>query len=186
MQPLSLQNNNLESTIQAMSHLILWSPLHYCRSFEMLVFKFQATVVAPNSNFCFYHFVLLQKVLRSIFDSNSPVWMKFTNVFLFSWELWALQFSCSVVSDSLWPHEPQHIRPPCPPPSPRVHQNPCPLCQLCHPTISFSVIPFSSYPQSFPASGSFPMSQISASDGQSIGVSASTSVPPMNTQNWSP
>ena len=107
-------------------------------------------------------------------------------VFLFSWEFWALQFSHSVMSDSLWPHEPQHTRPPCPPPTPRVHPNPYPLCQLCHPTISSSVIPFSSYPQSFPVSGSFQMSQLSASGGQSIGVSASTSVPPMNTQNWSP
>ena len=96
------------------------------------------------------------------------------------------QFSCSVVSDSLQPHEPQHTRPPCPSPTPGVHPNSCPLCQWCHPTISSFVVPFSSYPQSFPASGSFPMSQLSASGGQSIGVSALTSVPPMNTQDWSP
>ena len=77
------------------------------------------------------------------------------------------QFSHSLVSDSLWPHEPQHARPPCPSPTPGVHPNPCPLCQWCHPTISSSVVPFSSCPQSFPASGSFQMSQLSTSCGQS-------------------
>ena len=98
----------------------------------------------------------------------------------------SVQFSCSVVSNSLRSHEPQHARPPCPSPTPGVHPNPCPLCWWCHPTISSSVIPFSSSPQSFPASGSFQMSQLSASGGQSIGVSASTSVPPINTQGWCP
>ena len=83
-------------------------------------------------------------------------------------------------------HEPQHARAPCPSPNPGVHPNPCPLCQWCCPTISSSVVPFSSCPQSFPASGSFQMSQLFASGGQSIGVSASTSVLPMNTQDWSP
>ena len=97
----------------------------------------------------------------------------------------SVQFSCSVVSDSLRPHESQHARPPCPPPSPRVHSNSRPSSQWCHPTISSSVVPFSSCPQSFPATGSFQMSQLFASGGQSIGVSASTSVPPMNTQDWS-
>ena len=96
------------------------------------------------------------------------------------------QFSHSVVSDSLQPHEPQHTRPPCPSPTPRAHPNPCPLCRWCHPTLSSSVIPFCSCPQSFPASGSFQMSHLSASGGQSIGVSTSTSVLPMNTQDWSP
>ena len=98
----------------------------------------------------------------------------------------AVKFSRSVMSDSLRPHELQHARPPCPSPTPRVHPNPCPLCQWYHPTISSSVIPFSSCPQSFPESGSFQMSQLSTSGGQSIGVSASTSVLPMNTQDWSP
>ena len=98
----------------------------------------------------------------------------------------SVQFSCSVMSDSLWPHGPQHARPPCPSPTPRVHPNPCPLSRWCHPTISSSVIPFSSWPQSFPASGSFQMNQLLASGGQSIGVSASKSVLPMNTQDWSP
>ena len=90
----------------------------------------------------------------------------------------SVQFSCSLVSDSLRPHEPQHARPPCLSPIPGVHPNPFPLSQWCHPTISSSLIPFSSCPQSFPASESFQMSQIFASGGQSIGVSASKSVLP--------
>ena len=90
------------------------------------------------------------------------------------------------MSSSLRPHEPQHARPPCPSTTPGVHPNPCPLCWWCHPTISSSVVPFSSCPQSFPASGSLQMSQLSTSGGQSIGVSASTSVPPVNTQDWFP
>ena len=98
----------------------------------------------------------------------------------------SVQFSRSVVSDSLWPHEPQHARPPCTSPTSTVHPNPCPLSWWCHPTISSSVIPFSSHLQSFSASRNFTMSQLFASDGQSIGVSASTLVPPMNTQDWSP
>ena len=98
----------------------------------------------------------------------------------------SVQFSLSVVSDSLRPHEPQHARPPCPSPTPGVHPNPCPLSWWCHPTISSSVVPFSSCPQSFPASGSFQMSQLFTSGGQSIGISASTSVLSMNTQDWSP
>ena len=88
----------------------------------------------------------------------------------------SVQFSLSVVSNSLRPHEPQHVRPPCPSPTPGVYSNPCPLNWWCHPTISSSAVPFSSCPQSFPASGSFPMSQFFASGGQSIGVSASASV----------
>ena len=98
----------------------------------------------------------------------------------------SVQFSRSVVSDSSRPHESQHARPPCPSPTPRVHSNSCPSSQWCHPAISSSVIPFSSCPQSLPASESFPMSQLFASGGQSIGASASASVFPMNTQDWSP
>ena len=90
------------------------------------------------------------------------------------------------MSDSLWPHEPQNARPPCPTPTLRVHPSSCPLSCWCLPTISSSVVPFSSCPQSFPALGAFPMSQLFASGGQSIGVTASTSVLPMNTQDWSP
>ena len=96
------------------------------------------------------------------------------------------QFRCSVMADSLQPHEPQHASPPCPSPAPGVYPNSCPLSRWCHPAISSSVIPFSSCPQSFPASGSFQMSQLFASGGQSVGVSASTSVLPVNTQDWSP
>ena len=98
----------------------------------------------------------------------------------------SVQFSRSVVSNSLQPHEPQHTRPPCSSPTTGVYPNSCPLSPWCHPTISSSVIPFSSCPQSFPASGSFPMSPLFESGGQSIRVSASTSVLPMNTQDWSP
>ena len=91
----------------------------------------------------------------------------------------SVQFICSVVSDSLQPHEPQHARLPCPSSTPGVYPNSCPLSRWCHPAISSSVVPFSSCPQSFPASGSFQMSQLFASGGQSTGVSASTSVLPM-------
>ena len=97
----------------------------------------------------------------------------------------SVHFSHSVMSYSLWPHEPQHVKPPCPSPTPGVHPNPCPLCQWCHPTISSSVVPFSSCPQSFPASGSFPVSQLFTSGGISIRISASASVLPMNIQDWS-
>ena len=95
----------------------------------------------------------------------------------------SFQFSCSVVSDSLWPHESQHARPPCPSPTPRVHPNSCASSRWCHPAISYSVIPFSSCPQSLPAAGSFPMSQLFAWGGQSTGVSALASVLPMNTHH---
>ena len=98
----------------------------------------------------------------------------------------SVQFSCSVVSESLWPHGLQHNRPPCPSPTPGVCSNSVPLSRWCHPTISCSVIPFSSCPQSFSASGSFQMNQFFASGGQSIGVSASKSVLPMNIQGWFP
>ena len=97
----------------------------------------------------------------------------------------SVQFSRSVMSDSLRSRETPHARPPCPSPTPRVYSNSCPLSWWCHATISFSVIPFSC-PQSFTASGSFQLSQLFSSGGQSIGVSASTSVLPMNTQDWSP
>ena len=129
--------------------------------------------------------------------------------------IWSVQFSHSVMSNSLWPHGLQHPRLPCPSPTPRAYSNSCPLSQWCHPTISSSVIPFSSCLQPFPASGcfsvnqffasggqsigdlasvssspfnehSFQMSQLFTSGGESIGVSASTSVLPVNTQDWSP
>ena len=96
------------------------------------------------------------------------------------------KFSCSVVSDSLWPHEPQHARPPCPSPTPGAYPNSSPLSWWCHPNTSSSVVPFSSCLQSLPASGSFQMSQFFKTGGQSTGASASASVLPMNTQDWSP
>ena len=108
-------------------------------------------------------------------------------IIMFIYELFSSeQLSHSVVSDSLKPHESQHARPHFPSPTPGVYSNSCPLNRWCHPAISSSVISFSSCPQSLPASGSFSMSQIFPSGGQSIGVSASTSVLPMNTQNWFP
>ena len=96
------------------------------------------------------------------------------------------QFSCSVISDPLWPHEPQHARPPCLSSTPAVYPNSCPLSRWCHPTISSSVVPFSSHSQSLPASGYFAMSQLFTWGGQSIGVSTSISVLPMNIQDWFP
>ena len=110
---------------------------------------------------------------------NSPNWF---HVCMLS----SVQFSRSVVSDSLWPYGLQHARPPSPSPTPGAYSNSCPLHQWCHPTISSSVVPFSFRPQSFPASGSFPLSWFFASGGQSIGVSASTSVLPMTIQDWLP
>ena len=97
-----------------------------------------------------------------------------------------IQFSCLIMSSSLRPHGLQHARLPCPSPTPRVYWNTCPSSRWCHPTISSSVVPFSSLLQSFPASGSFQMSQFFTSGGQSIGVSASASVLPMNIQDWFP
>ena len=98
----------------------------------------------------------------------------------------SVQFSCSVVSNSLRPNGLQHARPPCPSPTPRVYPNSSPLSQWRHPTISSSVVPFSSCPQSFPASGSFPVCQLFPSGGQRVGASASTPVLPMNIQGWFP
>ena len=103
-----------------------------------------------------------------------------------NWTFSSVQFSTSIVFDSLWPHELQHARLTSPSPTPEAYSNSCPSSQWCHPTISSSVVPFSSHCQSFPASGSFPMSQFFASGGQSIGVSASASVLPMNIQGWFP
>ena len=101
--------------------------------------------------------------------------------------LGSVQFSCSVMSDCLQPHGLQHTMPPCPSPTPGVYSNSCPLSRWCHPAISSSVVPFSSWSlQSFPKSGSIQISQFFLSGGKSIGVSALASVLPMNTQYWSP
>ena len=120
---------------------------------------------------------VFNKYLLGWFSQNPPPtnpWCFFLVIFQstdsYSALCLSVQFHCSVVSDSLRPHEPQHARPPCPSPTPGVHPNPCPLSRWCHPIISSSVIPFSSCPQFFPASGSFQMSQFFTSGGQSIGV----------------
>ena len=122
-----------------------------------------------------------------LFNKNLPTNLVILKGILWEW-VWfsSVQFSRSVVSNSLQPHEPQHARPPCPSPTARVYPNSCPLSWWCHPTISSSVRSFSSCPQSLPASGSFQVSQLFASGGQSIEVSASASVLPMNTQDWFP
>ena len=143
-----------------------------------------------------YFISSLYIVKREIPASNSSSTFKFLRnfrnhfpCFLYYLQLKSassVQFSHSVVSDSLWPHEPQHARPPCPSPTPGVHSNSCASSQVCHPAISSSVIPLSSCLQYFPTLGSFPMSQLFTSGGQSTGVSASTSVLPKNTQDWSP
>ena len=99
--------------------------------------------------------------------------------------LYSVQFSHSVVSNSLWPHESQHVRPPCPSPTPGVYSNSFPSSRWCQPAISSSAVPFSSCPQSLPTSGSFPMNQLFSWGGQSTEVSASASVLPMNTEDWS-
>ena len=112
-------------------------------------------------------------------------WSKNVLTWTLCFKFSSVQFSHSIMSDSLRPHGLQHARPPCLSPAPGVHPNSCPLSRWCHPTIILCP-PLLSCLQSFPASGSFPMSQFYASGGQSIGVSASTSVFPMNTQAWSP
>ena len=144
-----------------------------------------------NALFCTYN-VLLWTVKKKITLQESYTSVKckiqcslFEKPFV-SIDFSSVQFSHSVVSDPLWPHGLQHTRPPCPSPAPGVYSNSCPLSRWCHPNISSSVIPFSSCLQSFPASGSFLMSQLFASGGQSIGVSASASVLPMKIQDWFP
>ena len=121
-----------------------------------------------------------------VFWGHLKKWYIFCQLFYFNKLYYSVQFSHSVVSESLRPHESQHARPPCPSPTPGVHSDSRPSSRWCHPAISSSVVPFSSCPQSLPASESFSMSQLFAGGGQSIGTSASTSVLPMNTQDWSP
>ena len=118
--------------------------------------------------------------------SPSPVGLDLPPLMELSPQFSSVQFSCSVLSDSWGPHEPQQARSPCASPTPGVYSNSCPMSRWWHPTISSSFITFSSCPQSFPASGSFPMSQLFTSGGLSIGLSASTSVLPMDTQDWYP
>ena len=111
---------------------------------------------------------------------------KTDGVILLNQMVWGIQFSCSVVSDSFQLHGLKHTRLPYPSPTPGACSDSCPSGWWCHPAISSPVVPFSSCPQSFPASGSFQRSQLFASGGQSIGISASKSVLPMDTQDWSP
>ena len=140
------------------------------------------------------HGILQERILEwiAISFSRGSSWTRDRSrvSFVFCFGRWILyhsvQFSCSVVSDSLRPHGPQHARHPCPSLTPGACSNSCPSSRWCHPTISSSVVPFSSCLQSFPASGFFQMSQFFTSGGHSFGVSASTSVLPMNIQDWSP
>ena len=141
----------------------------------------------------FFHCIPLHNLSKSLLFLSSILLIRFNlfyKKFLTCCSLWiyfcSVQFSHSVMSDTMQPHKSQYARPPCPSPTPGVHSDSCPLSRWCHPAISSSVVPFSSFPQSLPASGSFPMSQLFASGGKNIGVSASASVPPMNTQDWSP
>ena len=140
---------------------------------------------------------LIYNLRHVIFWFHSEFY-EFHRCYIFQWSLQltlklylahqfsSVQFSHSVMSNSLWPHESQYTRPPCLSPTPRVHSNSCPSSQWCHPAISSSVIPFSSCPQSLPASGSFPMSQLFAWGGQSTGASALALFLPKKSQDWSP
>ena len=138
-------------------------------------FSFSSLPLPQNDRWCTNHHVYIPGREKKIRKSKN-----LHSTFLL------LQFSRSVVSDSLWPHEPPHARSPSPSPTPGVYSNSCPLSWWYHQTISSSVIPFSSRLQSFPESGSFPISQFFASVGQSIRASASASVLPMNNQDWFP
>ena len=128
---------------------------------------------------------MLERVWRKGYPST-PLIGVYTGAVILKNIISSVQFSRSVMSDSLWPYELEHSRLPCPSLTPGACSNSYPLSQWCHPTISSSVIPFSSCCRSCPASGSFPMSQLFASCGQSIGASALASVLPMNIQNWFP
>ena len=149
------------------------------------VFQSSCTILQPHQQRELFHILVAVWCGQLFFKFNhsdihivvSQWGFKFSSV---------SQFSCSVVSDSLWPHEPQHARPLCPSPMTRVYSNSYPLNRWCHPAISPSVVPFSSYLQSLPASGSFPKSQLFTWGGQSTVVSTSASVLPMNIQDWSP
>ena len=129
-----------------------------------------------------YFFVLVSTIVFSYVFTLGLFCLYFHEFLVLS----PVQFSCSVVSNSLRPHESQHARPPCSSPTPRVHSDSCPFSQWCHPAISSSVVPFSSCPQSLPASESFPMSQLFAWGGQSTRVSDLASVLPKKSQAWSP
>ena len=124
--------------------------------------------------------LILMELIFYIIEVGS-IQVKYTKISMYG----SVQFSCSVVSESLRPHELQHTRPPCLSPTPGVHSDSCPLSQWCHPAISSSVVPFSSRPQPLPASESFPMSQLFTWGGQSTGVLALASFLPKKSQGWS-
>jgi len=167
--------------------IIIWYYLVVCVCFSDDLCHFTKEWVATRGEpglFSYFSSTLLMLYLFT----DTTAW---NIISIISWDLLnslfsSVHFSRSVVSDSLRPHELQDARPPCPSPTPWVYPNLCPLSRWCHLTISSSVIPFSSCPQSFPTSGYFQMSQLFASGGQNTGVSASTSVLPMNTQDWFP
>ena len=174
-----------------------WATEHTSDSENLPVLSFKIVLGIPD---CHVNFRIslpsLSLSLATWWDfikSINHLWIKLTNIEMIYVplcrslvSLCSVLFSQSVLSDCLRPHGLQHVRLPCPSPTPRVYSNLCPLSQRCHPTISSSVVPSSSCLQSFPASGSFQMSQFFASGGQSIRVSASTSVLPMNIQDWFP
>ena len=158
-----------------------------------------STSSPPHPSVSPYETLVIAAIVKICYNwkanSNFLSWREWTYQRLITMDLSKLsylpyftivQFSCSVVSDSLRPRESQHARPPSPSQTPGVYSNSCPSSRWCHPAILSSVVPFSSCPQSLPASGSFPMSQLFAWGGQSTGVSASASAPPINTQDWSP
>ena len=184
-----------------MTFSIGWYDLFYCLWTMIIIWYYLVVCVCFSDDLC--HFTkewiptrggpglfsyFLSTLLMLYLFIDTTAW---NIIDIISWDLLNSLFSSvhvsrSVVSDSLWPHELQHARSPCPSPTPWVYPNSCLLSQWCHLTISSSVVHFSSCPQSFPTSGSFQMSQLFASGGQNIGISASTSVLPMNTQNWFP
>ena len=157
------------------------------RSTEMLFHKIVYSFHSVPPVWCRYWPLVLSLALQV--KNGSTMIVKVENLslsYFSSFILYSMQVSHFFVLYSLHPHALQHARPPCPSPTPGVHSNPCPLSRWCHATISSAVFPSSSLLQSFPESGSFQMSQLFVSDGQSIGILASTSVLPMNTQDWSP
>ena len=194
--------------VQSLSHVPLFvtpwteacqAPLSTTISWSLFIFTSIESTMLSNHLILCCPLLLLTSICPSIrvFSSELAVHIRWPKYWSFSFSLLyglsplymtisLVQFSHSVMSDYLQPHGLQHARLPCPSPTPGAYSNSCPLSWWCHPTISFSVIPFSSCLQSFPASGAFQMSQFFASGGQSIGVSASASVLPMNIQDWVP